>query len=152
MVFKAKTDAFIWITCAFVFVIYACFGSLIYYAEGKSEGFFGLGLIWVFLCLFIIWILPKSTRYTFLDEHLLCQTLFFKIRIPYSSFRKVEPFSGLYAGWKMNTAWKCLLVCYNKYDELLISPQDEAAFIELFEEKKAQFADQSRPNLLELDP
>jgi hypothetical protein len=29
---------------------------------------------------------------------------------------------------------------YNKYDELLISPQDETAFIALFEEKKAQFA------------
>jgi hypothetical protein len=44
------------------------------------------------------------------------------------------------------------VVHYNKYDELLISPENETGFIALFNEKKAQFADQSRPNLLELDP
>ena len=152
MVFKAKKDGFRWAIIAFVFAVYGAVSLLIFFTEKKPVAFYGPALVWVLLSVFIIWILPKSTRYTFLDEHLLCQTLFFKIRIPYSSFRKVEPFSGLYAGWKMNTAWKCLLVCYNKYDELLISPQDEAAFIELFEEKKAQFADQSSPNLLELDP
>jgi hypothetical protein len=40
----------------------------------------------------------------------------------------------------MSTAWKCLVLRYNKYDELLISPQNEVAFTELFEAKKAQFA------------
>ena len=40
----------------------------------------------------------------------------------------------------MSTAWSCLILRYNNYDELLISPHDQAAFIELFEEKKAQFA------------
>lgn len=140
MVFKAKTDAFIWVTCAFVFLIYAGVGTLIYFTEGKFEAFFGLGLIWVFLCLFVIWILPKSTRYTFLEDHLLCQSLGFKKRIYYNTFRKILPASGLYAGWKMSTAWKSIVVHYNKYDELLISPENEAAFIELFEEKKAQFA------------
>lgn len=140
MVFKAKTDAFIWITCAFVFVIYAGVGTLIYCAEGKTDAFLGLGLIWVVLCFFVIWLLPKSTRYTFLEEELLCQTLIFKKRIPYSSFRKVEAANGLYAGWKMSTAWKSLLVCYNKYDELLISPENENQFIEMFYQKKAQFA------------
>ena len=141
MVFKAKTDAFIWITCAFVFVIYAGVGTLLYFAEGKTDAFLGFGLVWVVLCLFVIWLLPKSTRYTFLEEELLCQTLIFKKRIPYNSFRKVEASNGLYAGWKMNTAWKCLLIVYNKYDELLISPENEAEFIRLFYEKKAQFAE-----------
>jgi len=63
-----------------------------------------------------------------------------KKRIYYATFHKLEPANGLYAGWKMSTAWKCLVLRYNKYDELLISPHDEAAFIALFEEKKAQFA------------
>ncbi|MFM7006974.1 MAG: PH domain-containing protein [Flavobacteriales bacterium] len=141
MVFKAKTDAFTWLICAFVFIVYAGVGMLIYFSEGSTEAFIGLGLVWVFLCLFISWILPKSTRYTFLEEDLLCQTLFFKKRIPYSTFRKIEPANGLYAGWKMSTAWKCLLVCYNKYDELLISPANEREFIEMFYQKKAQFAE-----------
>jgi hypothetical protein len=76
----------------------------------------------------------------------------FKKRIYYTTFNKLELSNGFYAGWKMSTAWKCIVVHYNKYDELLISPENETAFIALFEEKKAQFADQSRPNLLEPDP
>jgi hypothetical protein len=63
-----------------------------------------------------------------------------KKRIYYCTFNKLEPANGLYAGWKMSTAWKCLVLRYNKYDELLISPQNEVAFTELFEAKKAQFA------------
>lgn len=145
MVFKAKTDAFIWLVCAFVFITYAGVGTLIYFSEGKTEAFIGLGLVWVFLCLFIIWILPKSTRYTFLEEDLLCQTLCFKKRIPYASLRKVEAANGLYAGWKMSTAWKCLVVHYNKYDELLISPENEDAFIELFYKKKASSLKYAKP-------
>lgn len=141
MVFKAKTDAFIWITCAFVLVIYAGVGTLIYCAEGKTDAFLGLGLVWVVLCLFVIWLLPKSTRYTFLKEELLCQSLFFKKRIPYSSIRKIEAANGFYAGWKMSTAWKCLLICYNNYDELLISPENESDFIEICNQKKAQFTE-----------
>lgn len=104
--------------------------------EKEPDAFFGLGTIWLLLSIFIIWILPKSTKYTFLDDHLLCQSSGFKKRIPYNSLRKIEPANGLYAGWKMSTAWKCLVVHYNKYDELLISPENEADFIRMFYEKK----------------
>jgi hypothetical protein len=139
MVFRTKTDGFIWTISAIVFFIYACVGLLIFYSEKEPDAFFGLGTIWLLLSIFIIWVLPKSTKYTFLDDHLLCQSSGFKKRIPYSSFRKIEPANGLYAGWKMSTAWKCLVVHYNKYDELLISPENEAEFIRMFYEKKAQF-------------
>jgi hypothetical protein len=140
MVFKAKKDGFRWAIIGFVFAVYTGVSLLIFYAERKPEAFYGLALVWVMLSIFIVWILPKTTQYTFLEDHLLCQSMGFKKKIYYNTFQKIEPANGLYAGWKMSTAWKCMVVHYNKYDELLISPQDEAAFIALFEEKKAQFS------------
>ena len=139
MVFKAKKDGFRWAIIGFVFAVYTGVSLLIFYTERKPEAFYGLALVWVMLSIFIVWILPKTTHYTFLEDHLLCQSMGFKKRIYYNTFQKVEPANGLYAGWKMSTAWTCVVVHYNKYDELLISPQDEAGFIALFEEKKAQF-------------
>ncbi len=136
MVFIAKTDGFRWAVVGFVFAVYTGVGLLIYFTEGDTTSFDGLGVIWLVLSVFIVWILPKTTRYTFLEDHLLCQSMGFKKRIPYNALRKVEPANGFYAGWKMSTAWKCLIIHYNKYDELLISPQNEEMFIQYFNAKK----------------
>jgi hypothetical protein len=143
MRFHTKTDWFLKAVLGFVFVIYFGVASIIYYTENDPNAYFGLSLVWVILCLFFIWILPKTTHYTFLEDHLLCQSMGFKKKIYYSTFHKLEASNGLYAGWKMSTAWNCLILRYNKYDELLISPKDETAFFKLFEEKKAQFAKQT---------
>ncbi len=140
MVFPSKKDSFRWIISGIVFILYAGISLLIYLTEKDVTAFYGLGTVWILLTIFMAWILPASTRYTFLEDHLLCQCLGFKKRIYYKTFHKVEASNGLYAGLKMNTAWKCLVVRYNKYDELLISPENEALFIDIFEEKKAQFA------------
>jgi hypothetical protein len=141
MRFKSKTDGFLWAAVCFVFLIYLGVGLLIYLPKGDPSGFYGLAIVWLFLALFLLWILPKTTHYTFLEDHLLCQSMVFKKRIPYASFNKLEASNGLYAGWKMSTAWNCLILRYNKYDELLISPEDQTAFCKLFDEKKAQFAE-----------
>lgn len=140
MRFQSRKDGFLWTVSGFVFVIYTCVAILIYFTEGDFTAVYGLTTIWLVLSVFMIWILPKTTHYTFLDDHLLCQSVGFKKRIYYETFNKLEPTNGFYAGWKMSTAWNCLILRYNKYDELLISPQDQAAFTELFEAKKAQFA------------
>lgn len=141
MVFESKRDSFRWIVSGSVFVIYALIALLIYFTEHDLQAAYGLVSVWLCLTIFIAWILPKTTKYTFLEDHLLCQSMGFKKRIPYNTFRKVAPSNGLYAGWKMNTAWKCLVITYNKYDELLISPANESLFIETFEQKKAQFTE-----------
>ncbi|MEN9702095.1 MAG: Bacterial domain [Bacteroidota bacterium] len=141
MVFQAKKDRFRWVITAFVFCIYSVVAALIYFIEKDISAIFGLGLVWSLLFILIIWIIPNTTKYTFLDDHLLCQSVGFKKRIPYNAFKKLEPSNGLYAGWKMSTAWKCLILHYNKYDELLISPANEEEFISLFNEKKAQFSE-----------
>ena len=141
MVFHSKKDGLIWVVLAFIFVIYGGVASLIFYQEKDPIIFLVMSLVWVFLGILIAYIIPKTTYYTFLEDHLLCQSLFIKKRIPYRVFKKIEPSNGLYAGWKMSTAWKCLVVHFNKYDELLISPANEEEFIKMFNEKKAQFSE-----------
>ena len=136
MVFKAKKDSFRWAISGFVFSVFTGVGVLSYFTESDTTSLYGLGSIWLMLSILIVWILPKTTRYTFLDDHLLCQSLGFKKRIPYNALRKVEPANGFYAGWKMSTAWKSLVIHYNKYDELLVSPENEEMFIKFFNAKK----------------
>ena len=141
MRFRTKTEWFLWAAVGFVFLIYLGVGFLMYLPNGDVSAFYGLAIIWLFLALFLLWILPKITHYTFLDDHLLCQSVCIKKRIYYETFKKIEPSNGLSAGWKMSTAWKCLVLHYNKYDELLISPAKEEEFIKMFDEKKAQFSE-----------
>ncbi len=138
MVFNAKKDSFRWWISGFVFVVYGIVSLIIYLTEKDLRALLTLGSIWLLLSFFIVWLLPRTTRYTFLDDHLLCQCMGIKKRIYYNTFNKVLRSNGMYAGWKMSTAWKCLIVRYNKYDELLISPENEAEFIALFESKKAE--------------
>ena len=140
MRFQSKTDWFLKAVLGFVFVVYSGVASVIYVTQNDISAYTGLALVWVILSLVFIWILPKTTHYTFLEDHLLCQSMGFKKRIPYQSFNKIEHSNGLYSGWKMSTAWNCLIIRYNKYDELLISPEESEAFIQLFEQKKAQFS------------
>mgnify|MGYP002149688088 CR=1 FL=1 len=42
---------------------------------------------------------------------------------------KIEEQKGLFAGLKINTAWKGLVVSYGKWNEILISPAEEEGFI-----------------------
>ena len=70
-------------------------------------------------------------------EELICKSLFFTKTIPYSEIRKVEKQVGFYAGIKFSTAWKGLIVHYNKYDELLISPEQEDEFIKQIQKRKS---------------
>ncbi len=60
---------------------------------------------------------------------MICVTLLWKKIIPLNSIRKVEKQTGLFAGWKISTAYKGVIIHYNKYDEFLISPDKELIFI-----------------------
>lgn len=71
----------------------------------------------------------KTTNFILTKDELICKSLFFKKVIPYQTIRKVEKQTGIYAGIKFSTAWKGLIVHYNKFDEVLISPEKESEFI-----------------------
>lgn len=78
----------------------------------------------------LIFSLPGTTHYTFEKDSLICRSSFLKRTIPYSSINKIGKQKGLYAGWKFSLSSKGLLIAYNKYDELYISPTDQEQFIE----------------------
>ncbi|MEN9700185.1 MAG: Bacterial domain [Bacteroidota bacterium] len=139
MTFYGKRDHFLFYVWASIAIIYMGVAFLIYWTEQDSSPIYILGGVWILMGLLFRSIL-RTTKYSFLEDHLLCQSLFFKKRIYYTSFRKIEKANGFYAGWKMNTAWLGYVIVYNKYDELLISPENEELFCRLFEEKKRAFS------------
>jgi hypothetical protein len=138
MRFAGKRDPFIFYIWLAILVPYGGICGLIYWQENDLSPIYLLGAVWLLLGLFFYFIV-KSTYYTFVDnETLVCQTMyFFKKRITVQSIRKFEKSNGFYAGWKMSTSWDCLIIHYNKYEQLLISPENEELFIAEVERRKA---------------
>jgi energy-coupling factor transporter transmembrane protein EcfT len=134
MLFRAKKDYTFLIVFLFVLLLYSGISLFtIIYEDDYS-------VIWVFLIvltfLALLFISIYKTTYFRLDQHnLFCKSLIFKKEIPYSSIRKVEKQQGIYAGVKFSTAWKGIIVHYDKYDELLISPENEEFFISKIHER-----------------
>ena len=109
-------------------VIYSGVAILVYFTEEDKSSILGLGGVFLFLIVLFISI-QNSTSFLIKENVLVCRMLFFKKTIDISSIRSIENSNGLYVGWKMNTAWHCIVIKYNKYDELLISPMNEKQFI-----------------------
>ena len=127
MVFKTRVDQFYKLVVAFIFLL---FSFILYTIDFKKDTFgfcFTLG-IQILIMLFFIGS-ALTTKFTISSTELICETFFWKKIIPLNSFRKVEKQTGLFAGWKISTAYKGVIIHYNKYDELLISPDREQIFI-----------------------
>lgn len=138
MRFSGKRDLFIFYIWLAILIPYGGICALIYWQENDATPIYTLGGVWLLLGLFFYFIV-KSTHYTFVDdETLVCQTMyFFKKRISIHSIRKFEKSNGFYAGWKMSTSRDCIIMHYNTYDELLISPENEELFLAEVERRKA---------------
>jgi hypothetical protein len=129
MIFKSKRDWFLSLVWLFVFLLYSLIGLIEVVVNQSYESLLILYSISVLLGILFI-VIQRSTSYEIREKDvLICKMLFFKKQIPINTIRKIERANGLYLGWKMNTSWKCLVVHYNKYDELLISPENETEFI-----------------------
>ena len=127
MVFKTRVDLFYKLVVAFIFLL---FSFILYTIDFKKDTFgfcFTLGIQILIMLFFIDSAL--TTKFTISSSELICETLYWKKRIPIRSIRKVEKQAGLFAGWKISTSFKGVIVSYNKYDELLISPENELVFI-----------------------
>jgi hypothetical protein len=134
MLYRAKKDYTFLIVFLFVLLLYSGISLFTIIYEDDCS------VIWVFLIvltfLALLFISIYKTTYFRLDQHnLFCKSLIFKKEIPYSSIKKVEKQQGIYAGVKFSTAWKGIIVHYNKYDELLISPENEEIFIVKIQER-----------------
>ena len=138
MRFSGKRDHFIFYTWFAILIPFGGISVLIFWKENDCNPIYILGSVWILLGLFFYFIV-KSTYYTFVDdETLVCQTMyFFKKRINIKAIRKFEKSNGFYAGWKMSTSWNCIIMHYDTYEELLISPENEELFIAEVERRKA---------------
>ena len=129
MRFETKRDKTFPIIFLFVFVLYsgiACFSII---TENDYSVIWPFSWVLLFLAL-LFYLILKTTYFVFEEYQLVCRSLFFKRSIFYSDIKKIEKQKGLYVGFKMSTAWKGLVVHYNKYDELLVSPDREEEFIQ----------------------
>lgn len=126
--FDSKKDWTLPIIWGFVFIVYAIIACFILYTGGNFTDLILLGSILLALGLFFF-LLLKTTYYAIDDVNLTCHILGFRKKINLQEITKIEQQKGLYAGLKINTAWKGLVVSYGKWDEILISPADEAEFI-----------------------
>jgi hypothetical protein len=129
MIFKSKRDWFLSLVWLFVFLLYSLIGLIEVVVNQSYESLLILYSISLLLG-FLFIVIQRSTFFELKNKEVLfCKMLFFKKQIPIKNIRKIERANGLYVGWKMNTSWNCLVVHYNKYDELLISPDKEVEFI-----------------------
>lgn len=127
MVFKTRVDLFYKLVVAFSFLLF----SFILYSIDFEKDNFGFCFTLVIQTLIMLFLIGSAltTKFTISSTELICETFFWKKIIPLNSFRKVEKQTGLFAGWKISTAYKGVIIHYNKYDELLISPDREQIFI-----------------------
>ena len=132
--FESKRDwtfPFIW---GFLSIIYSIVGIVIISSDGNYSELIVLAVVWVLQGTFF-YIFLRTTFYTIDEEQLVCHIFGFKKRIRLSEIRRIEPQKGFYAGLKINTAWKGIVVSYGKWDEILISPAQEQLFIETIKAK-----------------
>lgn len=137
MHFKTKVD---WFYKSIILILLAVFivGEVSIYKDNNTLEAIIFGLIFLLIISFLIAAI-FTTHFTFESDHLLCKSSFWKKKIPYSTIKKIErQESVIYGGWKMSTAIKGLIITYNSYDELLISPKNEDKFILMLNSKIRQ--------------
>jgi hypothetical protein len=127
MIFKTKVDLFYKLVVAFVFVLF----SIVLYSIDFEEDVFGFYFTLILQILILLFLIASAltTKFTLSSTELICETFYWKKRIQLDTIRKVEKQISLFAGWKISTAYKGVIITYNKYDELLISPENEEKFL-----------------------
>lgn len=132
--FDSKKDWTLPIIWVFVFIVYSLVACLILYSGGNLSDLIVLGVVWIALGL-MLFLLLKTTYYTVDEAYLTCHILGFRKKISIQEITKIEQQKGLYAGLKINTSWKGLVVSYGKWDEIFISPANETDFIAVIKSK-----------------
>lgn len=132
--FESKKDWIIPFVWGLLSIFYSIVGIVIVSGGGNYSELTFLAVAWALQATFF-YLFLKTTFYTIDEEHLVCHSFGFKKRIRVSEIRRIEPQNGFYAGLKINTAWKGIVVTYGKWDEILISPAQEQQFIEALKTK-----------------
>ena len=80
--------------------------------------------------LFLYW-LYKTTTYSMTESELICKSGPFKKVIGLKTIKKIEHHNGIVVPviWKMSWDKKGIIITYNTYDDIYISPQNQKVFI-----------------------
>ncbi len=73
--------------------------------------------------------LMRFTFYRFEKNLLHIQSSVFRKQVSYANIREIRRNKTLFIGWKLALATKGLVLHYNKYDVIYISPEDEDEFV-----------------------
>jgi Bacterial PH domain len=118
-VFKSKIDW--WFGLILVYPIFLSIKAML---EGEWIGLLGLGAVVGFVL-----ILSKTTKYIINENQLIVKsTWIVNERIDISKITKVEKSNSILSSPALSL--DRLLVRYNKYDEIIISPKEKKEFID----------------------
>jgi hypothetical protein len=129
MVFKSKIDWFFKGFILLFFGIGIVGNILLIKSTENSRDILFFQVFFIGLAVFF-YVLKQTTNYTFKQNVLYCRSAIFHKSLPYSSIRKIEVGTKLYAGLKFSTSLQGLIIHYNKFDNLFISPENQELFIE----------------------
>lgn len=99
-----------------------------------EEGFtLPIILISIFHLVFIIFFITIlfTTNYTIQNEELLCKSSVFRSKIQIKNIRKIQYHKGIIVPvtWKLGLSHIGIIITYNKYDDIYISPENREEFI-----------------------
>ncbi len=134
MKFKAKKDILFQITTYGLTVLFLTFYSYRVFSEGILNYKFLLSdLVMVLILIPLIWA-QFSTKYELTDQELIYQSGPIKGKIEIKRIREIIKGKSLWVGLKPAIARKGLIIKYNKYDEIYISPEYNEIFIDKIKE------------------
>lgn len=84
------------------------------------------------LCICLLFWLLLDTKYTINDKELKCQSGPFKKTIHIETVKKIEFHDGIIVpvSWKLALDTKGIIITYNKFDTIYISPKQNKKFLE----------------------
>jgi hypothetical protein len=90
-------------------------------------------LISIFHLVFIIFFVTIlfNTNYRIQNEELFCKSSVFRSKIKIKNIRKIEHHKGIIVPvtWKLGLSHIGIIITYNKYDDIYISPENVDLFI-----------------------
>lgn len=129
MRYKSRVDWFFKSALALILVSFVA-GLIQMKVDNESTTSLVLFSIVMSVVMLFLFTLIPTTYYEIQEDHLYCRTSFFKKKLSINSIRKIDVGNSLYAGMKMSLALKGIIVYFNKYDEIYISPENQEEFVQ----------------------
>jgi len=129
MTFKSRKDWFVSLIIlgiSMCIIGFACYK--IYLGNLKSYDYWGLSLIFLIIGL-LLWLF-FGTNYELKNDKFIYRSGPMSGKIDIKRIVEIEKGKTLWVGYRPATARKGLIIKYDKYNEIYISPETNAAFIE----------------------